>query len=112
MSENNTATGQVIKIMDLETFVSGFSKRCFVVETAGRYPQPIMLECWKDRAKLLDTVRVGDTVTAAYNLNGRENNGRYYVSLTCWKIDATPGAAPADPGDDYATVDYDENAPF
>jgi len=71
-----------------------------------------MLECWKDRAKALDMVRVGDTVTAAYNLNGREYNGRYYVSLTCWKIDATPGAAPADPCDDYATVDDDENVPF
>ena len=112
MSENNTVTGQVIKITDLETFDSGSSKRCFVVETVGRYPQPIMLECWKDRATLLDKVRVGDTVTAAYNLNGREYNGRYYVSLTCWKIDATPGAPPVDPCNDYATVDYDENAPF
>lgn len=99
-------TGTVKVVMDTVKFESGFSKREFVVTTAeDRYPQDIKLECVKDRAALLDNVKPGQRVTVSFDLRGNENKGRYFVSLSAWKVGVEKDAAEPESSEDGPTVD-------
>lgn len=84
---NYELTGTVKAVMDPMKFDSGFTKREFVVTTDGdRYPQAIKFECVKDRTELLDGIRPGQRVTVSFDLRGNEHKGRYFVSLSAWKV--------------------------
>jgi hypothetical protein len=81
-------TGTVKLVMEPMTFGSGFTKREFVVTTDDdRYPQAIKFECVKDRCALLDEIKPDQRVTVAFDLRGNEYKGRYFVSLSAWKVD-------------------------
>jgi hypothetical protein len=92
-------TGTVKVLMDTMKFDSGFTKREFVVTTEGdRFPQDVKFECVKDRCALLDTVKAGQRVTVSFDIRGNEYKGRYFVSLSAWKIESASdknGANPA-----------------
>ncbi len=99
MSEQYTMTGTVKTVMDLQTFDSGFCKREFVITTADQYPQEIKFEVTKDRVNMLDNIQQGQTVKVAFNVRGNEYQGRYYVNLQAWRIEAdtTPKADTSGP---------------
>lgn len=101
--------GKLIVINDTETVGSGsFTKRECVVETvADKYPQKIKVEFVKDKTSLLDAFAVGDSVKIEFNLKGNEFNGKYYVSLTGWKIEAATGVPSRPP----ATAPRQNSAP-
>jgi len=98
-------TGKVKLIQDAQTFSSGFTKREVVITVEdGKYPQDINLEFLQDKVSLLDAVEVGQEISVAFDIRGREYNGRYFNNLVGWKIDAgasagasatAPAAAPA-----------------
>jgi len=91
-------SGTVKVIQQPQTFASGFSKRELVVTVQdGNYPQDINLEFVKDKADLLDSLSVGDSVKVWFDIRGREHNGRYYNNLSAWKVENLSGAAPAAP---------------
>lgn len=81
-------SGKVKVIFDTQTFDSGFQKREFVVTTQEQYPQDIKFEVYKEKTSLLDNVKEGDDLTVHFNLRGNEYNGKYYVNLNAWKLDA------------------------
>ncbi|MES2705753.1 MAG: DUF3127 domain-containing protein [Verrucomicrobiota bacterium] len=89
--------GTIKVIMDVMTFGSGFTKREFVITSGDdRYPQDIKMEFVKDKVALLDKFRPGQRVKVGFEIRGNENNGRYYVSLSAWKIHPSDGSeAPA-----------------
>jgi hypothetical protein len=89
--------GTIKVIMDVMTFGSGFTKREFVITSGDdRYPQDIKMEFVKDKVALLDKFRPGQRVKVGFEIRGNENNGRYYVSLSAWKIHPADGTeAPA-----------------
>jgi len=110
--------GTVKLVMDTVKFDSGFTKREFVVTTDdARYPQDIKFECVKERCALLETIEPGQRVTVSFDLRGNEHNGRYFVSLSAWKVevegeiptpdynDVTPIEQVVPPGDDDAVTD-------
>ena len=83
--------GTVKLINDTATFGSGFTKREFVITTDDQYPQDIKLECIKDKCALLDSVNQGSKVNVSFRIRGNEYQGRYYVNLQAFKIDAIGG---------------------
>jgi single-strand DNA-binding protein len=115
-------TGTVKVVMEAMTFGSGFSKREFVVTTDDkRYPQDIKFECVKDRMSLLDATKPGDRVTVSFDLRGNESKGRYYVSLSVWKLEIEKDAAGQNASEDGPPLDKlvppaeetgDDNLPF
>lgn len=88
--------GAVRLLHDPQTFASGFTKREFVVETDGKYPQLIKLECVKDRVADLEKVRVNDVVNVSFDIRGSEYKERHYVNLVAWKVEATGETAQPD----------------
>lgn len=78
-------------IGDVQTFPSGFSKREFVVTTQDKYPQDLKFEVVKDKIAILDDFATGVPVVVNFDIRGNEYNGRYFVSLSCWKLQAGDG---------------------
>lgn len=85
------AQGTIKVINDTQTFGSGFTKREFVITTDAKYPQDIKFEIVKDKCSWLDKHQVGQAVTVSFDIRGNEYNGKYYVNLNCWKIQAGAG---------------------
>ena len=86
------AQGTIKLINDTQTFGSGFTKREFVITTDAKYPQDIKFELVKDKCSWLDKFQVGQAVTVSFDIRGNEYNGKYYVNLSCWKLQAGAGA--------------------
>jgi hypothetical protein len=92
--------------MDAMKFDSGFTKREFVVTTEeDRYPQDIKFECVKDRCALLNGIKPGQRVTVSFDLRGNEYKGRYFVSLSAWKVETSKGDSAPDPSEDGPPLD-------
>jgi Domain of unknown function (DUF3127) len=88
--------GKIKLISETQSFPSGFTKREFVVTTANdKFPQDIKFEIVKDKCSLLDAYDAGQEVQVTFDVRGNEYNGKYYVSLSCWKIQAANAAASA-----------------
>jgi single-strand DNA-binding protein len=105
LSKGYELTGMVKKVLELQTFESGFTKREFVVTTDDdRYPQDIKFECVRDKCSLLDAVQEKQRVTVTFDVRGNEYNGRYYVNLSAWRVQpadaASPGSGPTAPPDE------------
>lgn len=94
---NYTMTGSLIVVKETQTFDSGFTKREFVIRTEGDYPQEVMFELIKDKTSVIDKYKQGDQVEVHFNIRGREYNGRYFVNLSAWKVDAVGGSSAGQP---------------
>lgn len=75
--------------METQTVSDRFKKREFVLTTDAetKYPQTVIFQLTQDKCNILDNFREGDNLKVSYNLNGKEYNGKYYNSLTAWKIE-------------------------
>jgi hypothetical protein len=86
------AAGKIKVINDTQSFPSGFSKREFVVTTAhDKYPQDLKFEVVKDKCQMLDAYEVGQDVQVSFDIRGNEYNGKYFVNLSCCKIQSGSG---------------------
>lgn len=89
MSESIPISGKVIKVEETKTYgAKGFQKRIMVIEIEdGKFPQKIPVEAVQKNVDLFDGIQEGDEVTAKCNLRGSEYNGKYFLSLQCWKLE-------------------------
>jgi len=102
------AQGTIKIINETQTFGSGFTKREFVITTGdSKWPQDIKFEIVKDKCTLLDQFAIGQAVNVSFDIRGNEYNGKYYVNLNCWKIQAGVGgnASQAAPTNNAAPTD-------
>jgi hypothetical protein len=86
----STITGVVHHVGPVETVGDkGFTKRLLVVRTESQYDNLIPVELKKDKCALADGLKLGQSVTVHTNIGGREYNGKFYPSITGWKIEAS-----------------------
>ena len=95
-------TGKLKVKMEEQSFSSGFTKREFVLTTEEQYPQDIKFELIKDKTSAIDKFNANDTIKVSFNLRGNEYNGKYYVNLQAWGVEAGESGrgsipAPLDP---------------
>jgi len=103
--------GTLKEVFEIKTFGKGFTKREFVLTSSkgpdDRYPQHIKLTLIKDKVTLLDRFKPGQRLKVTFDIRGNESNGRYYVDLQAWKmeageaVEAGGGAAPGGGGGEY-----------
>lgn len=80
-------SGKIKMVGEVQTFPSGFVKREFVVTTAAdKFPQDLKFEVVKDKCAMLDSFKLGDDVQVNFDIRGNEYNGKYFVNLSCWKV--------------------------
>lgn len=91
MSNPLEITGTLKHIGETEMLPKGNNeKRIFVVEIEpGNFSQEICFELFKDKCSLINNFAEGETITVAFNLRGREYNGKWYTNLSAWKISAS-----------------------
>jgi len=88
--------GSIKWIGDLQSFPSGFTKREFVVTTAhDKYPQDLKFEMVKEKCSLLDSFGLGEEVAVSFDIRGNAYNGKYFVNLSCWKLQRDAGSGVA-----------------
>lgn len=124
-------SGKLKWIGEVQSFPSGFTKREFVVTTAAdKYPQDLKFEIVKDKCAMLDPFEVGQDVEISFDIRGNEYNGKYFVNLSCWKIQgagaaaapaaqarrtttgSAPGGSEPSPEDLRSNGDFDDEPPF
>ena len=84
-------TGVVKSVMPTQTGTSQsgkeWQKREFIIEeTVGNYPNSLVITAFGDRVEKLNTLRVGDYVTARFDTQVREYNGRAFNNITLYDI--------------------------
>jgi hypothetical protein len=99
---NYEITGTIIDILSTQTFNKGFRKREFVIETDEKYSQKVVLQLVQDKCDMIDSYGIGDTVTVAFNVKGRDwvdNSGtvKYFNTLEAWRIVAKGRAQLTEP---------------
>ena len=90
-------TGVIEKVLDTQTFASGFSKRDVVmtddVGTETKWPNHIAFTFKKDAASVLDTVKSGQRAKIRFAIDGRawtdpkSGKDRYFTDLTGLKLE-------------------------
>ena len=64
-----------------------WQKREFIIEeTVGNYPNSLVITAFGDRVEKLNTLRVGDYVTARFDTQVRDYNGRAFNNITLYDI--------------------------
>ncbi len=121
-------TGVVEKVLDLQTFASGFTKRDVVltddVGSETKWPNHIAFTFKKDATSLLDGVRPGLRAKIRFAIDGREwtnpqGQVKYFTDLTGLKIEVLkedgtstePVPAPAEP-EGFADIGDVDDMPF
>lgn len=84
-------TGVVKSVMPTQTGTSqsgkAWQKREFIIEeNVGNYPNSLVITAFGDRVEKLNTLRVGDCVTARFDTQAREYNGRAFNNITLYDI--------------------------
>ena len=111
-------TGLVHRVLDEQTFASGFRKRDLILTNDlgenPKYPKFVPFTFKRDRADMIGGLRQGQRVKVVFALEGRENNGRYYPDITGIKVEvlSTEPPPPADLYDVDGGVNLDDDAPF
>jgi len=90
-------SGKLKVKMEEQAFSSGFTKREFVLTTEEQYPQDIKFELIKDKTSAIDKFKENDTIKVSFNLRGNEYNGKYYVNLQAWRVEAEVAGSPIPP---------------
>ncbi len=85
---SNQLSGTIKLIGEKQTFDSGFQKVEFVLTTNDeKYPQDVKFEITQDKVDdFIKYNKVGKAVDVSFNVRGNEYKGKYYVSLTAWKV--------------------------
>ena len=86
---NLSVEGKLKRIHDEQVISDRFKKREFVIETEEQYPQDIKFELIKDKTSAIDKFKENDTIKVSFNLRGNEYNGKYYVNLQAWRVEAS-----------------------
>jgi len=102
-------TGKIIQAFPEQSGTSArgnqWKKREYVLETIETYPKKIFFDFFGDRADQYP-LTVGQEIKLYFDINSREYNGRWFVSVSGWKAEpanaSAPAAAPA--ADPFATA--------
>lgn len=81
-------------------------KQEVVFEQPGDFGRKICVGFWGDRAQDAGTLKPGEKVSIAANVESREYNGRWYTEVRAWRmsrVTAQPAAVP--PAEDFPPLD-------
>jgi hypothetical protein len=109
--------GTITTMQPIQTGISQqgkeWSNQTIVIETEGEYPKSVALQL---SGKPLDynkgKLKVGQFITAKFDVSSREYNGKYYTTLGAFNIEIhTKESAPA-PAPAPAAEEEDDEVPF
>ncbi len=118
-------TGKIIKKLPLASGMGRngeWKRQEYVLEYGDRFPKQVCFSLMNARIDQYP-MEIDEEVTVSFDIESREYNGRYYTSVSVWKVDkagaqaapqvpvnnATPVAAPAP---DFNNDNDSDDLPF
>jgi len=102
--------GKLHKVFPIENKSGNFQAREFVVEVeSGQYPQFAKFQLVQDRCGLIEDYSEGENIKVHFDLRGREWQGKYFTTLTAWRLDRTSKAEKSSTPD---TTTKDDDLPL
>lgn len=86
-----------------------WKKREYVLETHESYPRKVHFDLFGQKADQYP-LNVGDEIRLSFDINSREYNGRWFTSISGWKVEPA-GQAQGTPVNQVAQ-DFPGAAPF
>jgi hypothetical protein len=106
-----TAVGRLVQVLEEVSGVgktgNSWKKQSFVVELDGSstYPKKVCLTAWGDKVDTIKRLTIGDRISAAFDVESREYQGRWYTDLKAWKIDVEANRSTGGGVDPFDGVD-------
>ena len=103
--------GRIINVLDKQEGTSNrtgnhWASQEYVIETHDQYPRKCCFRVFgEDRINAMN-IQVGEEVRVSFDVDAREYNGRWYNTLTAWKVDRI------DPADVQPGIQPEPTAPF
>lgn len=85
--------GVLHKKYEIESKTASFQAREFVLLTEGTYPQYVKFQLTQDKCSLIDPLSEGEKIKVAFDLRGREWQGKYFTNLNAWKVEKSATAS-------------------
>lgn len=84
-------TGKIYQLLPRESFKTrggeDFLRGGFVIETVGEHSHKLKFDVYgEERLGIVDGLAVGSDVNVFFDASSREWNGKWYSSLTCWRV--------------------------
>jgi hypothetical protein len=79
--------GQIVEIKDVEVISEKFRKQVVLVEQETKFDSVVPIEFVNQKIdNVVPELKVGQNKTFLINIQGREWNGKYFVSLRCYGV--------------------------
>jgi hypothetical protein len=79
--------GQIVEIKDVEIISEKFRKQVVLVEQETKFDSVVPIEFVNQKIdNVVPELKVGQNKTFLINIQGREWNGKYFVSLRCFGV--------------------------
>lgn len=81
--------GKIIQVLAPQKFTTRngeMTRYSFILETTGNYPKKVKFDVLRDEAWGNMNVQVGMMANVSFDADSREWQGRWYTSLTCWRV--------------------------
>ena len=65
----------------------------FVIELDGTYPRKVCISTWGDKVNV-EALPEGSVLNVFYDLESREYMGKWYTSVTAWKVEIVEEGSP------------------
>lgn len=119
MSNQLSATGQILKIGQVKQVSDKFRTRELIIktDTESQYPQTVAFQLSQDRVDKIEGYQVGDTVTVHFNLRGREwtntqGEVKYFNTLDVWRVERASGEQAQQPATAQQAQPGSDGLPF
>lgn len=83
--------GVIKAVHGTEVISEKFKKRCLILTVKEAITQDLCIEFKQDKTNLLNGFKEGMTVNVGVNVESREYKGKYFTSLSGWKINMFGG---------------------
>ncbi|MDD2613111.1 MAG: DUF3127 domain-containing protein [Bacteroidales bacterium] len=86
--------GIIKKVLPLQTGEGKngvWKKQEFVMEYGDAYPKLVCFNLWGDNVEK-HKLKIDDDVTISFDVESKEFNGKYYTTITEWKVSANDNA--------------------
>ena len=109
--------GRITTILPIKSGVSQagkeWSNQTIAIETEGEYPKTVALQLsGKSLDYNKDKLKVGQVITAKFDVSSREYNGQYYTTLGAFNIEIHAAAVEVSQESSGHFADNIEDMPF